>query len=224
MPKITTNFLAILAICFALVVLIELTLFNNGTVFLLIIGAALLYFSLKKKKQYMLWAGLFFLFLAVINLWTLRLLIIGTLIFLLYQYLTKKEQVLEIQKQITSIAQQNQLIGTTNAPTESYQWQDVHIQRFIGDITIDTTETILPPGKSLIVIQQSLGKIRIVVPYEVTIQLKYSTLYGQATCFSYAPKQCVNEQLQFEDGPQDAKRILVIYVTTWIGDVEVQRA
>ncbi|WP_274309622.1 cell wall-active antibiotics response protein LiaF [Solibacillus daqui] len=224
MPKITTDHLAIIVICFALVVLIELTLFNNGTVFLLIIGAALLYFSFKKKKQYLLWAGLFFLFLAVINIWTLRLLIIGTLIFLLYQYLTKKEQVLEIKKHITSIAQQNQLIGTTNAPTESYQWQDVHIQRFIGDITIDATETILPPGKSLIVIQQSLGKIRIVVPYEVTVQLNYSTLYGQATCFSYAPKQCVNEQLQFDDGPQDAKRILVIYVTTWIGDVEVQRA
>ncbi|MCH7321135.1 cell wall-active antibiotics response protein LiaF [Solibacillus sp. MA9] len=224
MPKITTDHLAIIVICFALVVLIELTLFNNGTVFLLIIGAALLYFSFKKKKQYLLWAGLFFLFLAVINIWTLRLLIIGTLIFLLYQYLTKKEQVLEIKKHITSIAQQNQLIGTTNAPTESYQWQDVHIQRFIGDITIDATETILPPGKSLIVIQQSLGKIRIVVPYEVTVQLNYSTLYGQATCFSYAPKQCVNEQLKFDDGPQDAKRILVIYVTTWIGDVEVQRA
>ena len=224
MPKITTDHLAIIVICFALVVLIELTLFNNGTVFLLIIGAALMYFSFKKKKQYLLWAGLFFLFLAVINIWTLRLLIIGTLIFLLYQYLTKKEQVLEIKKHLTSIAEQNQLIGTTNAPTESYQWQDVHIQRFIGDITIDATETILPPGKSLIVIQQSLGKIRIVVPYEVTVQLNYSTLYGQATCFSYAPKQCVNEQLQFEDGPQDAKRILVIYVTTWIGDVEVQRA
>lgn len=224
MQKVTTDHLAIIVICFALVVLIELTLFNNGTVFLLVIGAALLYFSFKKKKQYLLWGGLFFLFLAVINIWTLRLLIIGILIFLLYQYLTKKEQVIEIKNQILSNSKQNQLIGSTGAPTESYQWQDLHIQRVIGDIIIDATETILPSGKSLIVIQQSLGKVRIVVPYEVTVQLKYSTLYGQATYLNYAPKQCVNEQLQFEDGPEDAKRILVIYVTTWIGDVEVQRA
>lgn len=224
MPKITTDHLAIIAICFALVVLIELTLFNNGTVFLLIIGAVFLYFSYKKKKQYYLYAGLFFLFLAVINIWTLRLLIIGTLIFLLYQYLTKKEQVVEIKNHVTTTSQQNQLIGTTNTSSESYHWQDVHIQRFIGDITIDTTETILPQGKSLIVIQQALGKVRVVVPYEVSVQLNYSTLYGQATCFNYTPKQCVNEQLQFEDGSTDAKRVLVIYVTTWIGDVEVQRA
>ena len=224
MPKITTDHLAIIAICFALVVLIELTLFNNGTVFLLIIGAVFLYFSYKKKKQYYLYAGLFFLFLAVINIWTLRLLIIGTLIFLLYQYLTKKEQVVEIKNHVITTSQQNQLIGTTNTSSESYHWQDVHIQRFIGDITIDTTETILPQGKSLIVIQQALGKVRVVVPYEVSVQLNYSTLYGQATCFNYTPKQCVNEQLQFEDGSTDAKRVLVIYVTTWIGDVEVQRA
>ena len=224
MPKITTDHLAIIAICFALVVLIELTLFNNGTVFLLILGAGFLYFSYQKKKHYYLYAGLFFLFLAVLHIWTLRLLIIGTLIFLLYRYVTKKDHVVEIKNPITSSTEQNQLIGTTNPPTESYHWRDIHIQRFIGDITIDTTETILPQGKSLIVIQQALGKVRVVVPYEVKVQLNYSTLYGQATCFNYAHKQCFNEQLQFEDGPQDAKRILVIYVTTWIGDVEVQRA
>ncbi len=224
MPKITTDHLAIIAICFALVVLIELTLFNNGTVFLLILGAIFLYFSYQKKKQYYLYAGLFFLFLAVLHIWTLRLLIIGTLIFLLYRYLTKKEQVVEIKNPLNSSTEQNQLIGTTSPPSESYHWRDIHIQRFIGDITIDTTETILPQGKSLIIIQQALGKVRVVVPYEVSVQLNFSTLYGQAACFNYAHKQCINEQLHFEDGPQDAKRILVIYVTTWIGDVEVQRA
>lgn len=224
MPKITTDHLAIIAICLGLVVLIELTLFNNGTVFLLIIGAVLLYFSFKKKKRYLLWSGLLFLFLAIINIWTLRLLIIGTLGFLLYHYLTKKEQVIEIKNHLELSPEQNQLFGTTNAPNESYVWKDVHIQRFIGDITIDTTETILPTGKSVIVIQQALGKVRVIVPYEVSIQLKYSTLYGQATCLQYAPLQCINEQLDFEDGPADAKRVLVIYVTTWLGDVEVQRA
>ena len=223
MPKITSDQLAIIAISMALVVLIELTLFNNGTVFLLILGALFLFFSFKKKKRYLLWTGLILLFFAIINIWTLRLLIIGVLVFLLYQYLTKKEQVMEIKSHFANTSNQNQLIGTTGAPTESYHWKDVHIQRFIGDITIDTTETILPNGKSIIVIHQSLGKVRVIVPYEVTIQLHYSTLYGEATYLDYAPKQCINEQLHFEDGEMDAKRVLVIYVTSWIGDVEVQR-
>ena len=80
-------------------------------------------------------------------------------------------------------------IGTTTSEEQGYKWQDVHIQRFIGDITIDTTQTILPQGKSIIVIQQAFGKVRVIVPYEVTIQLHYSTLYGEATCLNYAPKQ-----------------------------------
>lgn len=223
MPKITSNQLAIMMISMALVVLIELTLFNNGSVFLLIFGALLLYFSFKKKKQFLLWLGLGFLFLAIINLWTLRLLMIGTLLVVLYQYVTKKEQILEIKNPLNNHTEQNQLIGTTNGASESFQWRDIHIQRFIGDITIDTTETILPHGKSIIVIHQALGKVRIIVPYEVTVQLHYSTLYGEATCLHYAPKQCINEQLNFEDGELDAKRVLVLYVTSWIGDVEVQR-
>lgn len=224
MPKITSDQLAIILISIALIILIELTLFNNGTVFLLVVGVLLLFFSFKKKKQILLWAGLSFLFFAIISLWTLRLLILALLIFTLYKYLTKKEEIIEIKNQLTNItSEQNQLIGTTNAATEAFKWHDMQIQRFIGDITIDATQTILPQGKSVIVIQQSFGKIRIIVPYEVTIQLNYSTFYGEATCLHYAPKQCINEQLQFEDGDLDAKRVLVLYATTWIGDVEVQR-
>ena len=223
MPKITSDQLTIMVISMALVVLIELTLFNNSSVFLLIVGSILLYFSFKRKKQYLFWTALILLFFAVINIWTLRLFIIGTLIFLLYQYLTKKEQIMEIKNQVIDTIGKNKLIGTTGIPTESYQWRDIHIQRFIGDITIDTTETILPHGKSIIVIHQSLGKVRITVPYEVSLQLHYSTLYGEANCLHFSPKQFVNEQVYFEDGDPDAKRVLVLYVTSWIGDVEVQR-
>ena len=85
------------------------------------------------------------------------------------------------------------------------------------------TQTILPHGKSIISIQQSLGKVRVIVPYEVTVKLHYSTLYGEATCFDYHPKRLINEQLSFDNGDSDGKRILVIYVTSWIGDVEVRR-
>lgn len=224
MPKITSDQFAIVIISMALVVLIELTLFNNGTVFLLIVGVLLLFLSFKRKKRFLLWTGLILLFFAIISLWTLRLLIMGLLIFTLYKYLTKKEDIIEIKNHLAPAAsEQNQLFGTTVAATEAYKWRDLQIQRFVGDITIDTTQTILPQGKSVIVIGQSLGKVRIIVPYEVTIELHYSTLYGEATCLDYAPKQCINEQLQFEDGEKDAKRTLTLYVTTWIGDVEVQR-
>jgi lia operon protein LiaF len=224
MPKITSDQFAVLFISIALIILIELTLFNNGTVFLLIFGVLFLFISFKRKKKMYLWLGLAFLFFAVLNLWTLRLVLIGLLIFLLYKYLTKKEAIIELKNQfLNATMEQNMLVGTTSSEEQVYKWQDVHIQRFIGDITVDATQTILPHGKSIIVVQQSFGKIRVIVPYEVTIHLHYSTLYGEATYLNYAPKQSINEHLYFEDGPSDAKRVVVIYVTTWIGDVEVLR-
>lgn len=224
MPKITSNQLAIIMTSIALIILIELTVFNNGSVFLLIAGVALLFYSFKKNKKKSFWIGLSFLFFAILSLWTLRLLIIGILVLILYKSLTKKEELIEIKHPIKHAhTEQNVLIGTTPAAIEGYKWKDLQIQRFIGDITIDVTETILPHGKSVIVISQSLGKVRIIVPYEVTLQLHYTTLYGEVTCFDYAPKQCVNENFYVEDGEPDAKRVLVVYVTTWIGDVEVQR-
>ena len=117
MPKITSDHLAIIMISLALVVLIELTIFNNGTVFLLIIGMLALFFAFKKNKKSLLWIGFAFLFFAIINIWTLRLLIIGTLVFVLYKYLTKKEELIEIKNQLLSAtSEQNQLIGTTTPP------------------------------------------------------------------------------------------------------------
>lgn len=224
MPKITSDQFAIIFITIALIILIELTLFNNGTVFLLIFGVLFIFLSFKRKKKIYLWLGLAFLFFAVLNLWTLRLALIGLLIFLLYKYTTKKEDILELKNHFfNGPVEKNKLVGTTTSEEQSYKWHDVQIQRFIGDITIDVTQTILPQGKSVIVAQQLFGKVRIIIPYEVTIQLHYSTLYGEASCLHYAPKQYINEQLFFEDGLTDAKRIIVIYVTTWIGDVEVQR-
>ena len=224
MPKITSDQFAIVFISIALIILIELTIFNNGTVFLLIFGVLFLFLSFKKKKKIYLWLGLAFLFFAILNLWTLRLVLIGLLVFLLYKYMTKKEDIIELKnRSLNATVEQNTLVGTTTSEEQAYKWQDIHIQRFIGDITIDTTQTILPQGKSIIVIGQSFGKVRVIVPYEVTIQLHYSTLYGEATCLNYAPKQSINEKLYFEDGPSDAKRVVVIYATTWIGDVEVQR-
>lgn len=226
MSKISSDQLAVIAISFVLVILVELTLFNNGSVFLLIAGLALVVYSFKKKKtkQIPLWLGITLLFLAIITLWTLRLLIIGVLVFVLYKYLTKKEEQIEIFKHpLNEQLQSNKLVGTTLAETEAFQWRDIQIQRFIGDITLDVTQTILPHGKSFISIQQALGKVRVIVPYEVTVKLHYSTLYGEITCFDHHPKRLINEQLSFDNGDSDAKRVLVIYITSWIGDVEVQR-
>jgi len=223
--KISTDQLTYIVIGFVIIVLVELSFFNNGGVVLLIIGALLLYFHFKTQKRFLLWIGALFLLLALLNLWTLRLFILGTLIYLMYKQFTKSVEFITFtQPPLNATVERKKLIGMTPPAEEAYEWKDVQIQRLLGDITIDVTETILPAGKSFISIQQAIGNVRILVPYEVQVRLHYTTIYGEACCMNAAPKRLINEQLQFEDGYDAAKRTLVIYVASWIGDVEVQRA
>lgn len=107
---------------------------------------------------------------------------------------------------------------------EAFKWQDVQIQRLAGDITIDTTQTILPTGTSIITIRQGIGKVQIYIPYEIPFRLHYTTLFGEIKCLHVGPQRLLNESVSFSDGnPEDAKRTLVIHVATWLGDLEVLR-
>ncbi|MEO4053301.1 cell wall-active antibiotics response protein LiaF [Solibacillus sp. CAU 1738] len=224
MTKFTTDQFTFFLLSLLLIMLIEITLFNNGAVINLIIGACFIYFGLKRKRKYMFYIGGFFIFIALLTLWSLRLYIIALIAYLLYKQITKKEEIIEVTNRgWTSSTKANTFIGTTAAPLDAYKWEDVQIQRFVGDIVIDTTQTILPAGKSIISIQQTIGKIQVLVPYEVTVRLHYTTFYGEAICMHEASKRLVNESLLFEDGQTNEKRILVIFVSTWFGDVEVSR-
>ena len=120
--------------------------------------------------------------------------------------------------------EKNELIGNTSSPLDNYKWEDIHMQKFIGDVSLDLTDTILPAGTSVITIRQSIGKVTIVLPYEIPFRIQYSTILGEAKILGKNPKRLINEKLIFEDGEaQDAKRKLVIHVATWLGDVEVIR-
>lgn len=226
MNRFSTDHLTFISLAILLIVFVELTIFNNGGAFLLIIGALLLYYSFSKNKRSFFWLGSFFIFLALLTVWSLRLLIVGVLIYLLYKHFKNEQKIVTINTQEfeASTLQKNELFGNSSTPFENYKWQDVHIQRFLGDITIDTTETILPTGTSVITIRQSIGKVTIVLPYEIPFRLQYSTVLGEAKLLGNASKRLVNEQLIFEEGnPNDAKRKLIIHVATWLGDVEVIR-
>lgn len=224
MNRLSTDLLTFITITVLLIVFVELTIFNNGGAFLLIIGALLLYYSFSKNKKMFFWIGCLFIFFAILSVWSLRLLIVGILIYLLYKHITKEQKTVTIDSQLEPTAlKKNNLFGSISTPLEQYKWEDIHIQKLIGDITIDATETILPTGTSVISIRQSIGKVTIVLPYEIPFRIQYSTILGEAK-FLGKSKRLINEKLVFEDGqPEDAKRKLIIHVATWLGDVEVIR-
>ncbi len=225
MNRFSTNQLTFIAIAVFLIVFVELTIFNNDSTFLIIFGSLLLYYSFSKRKKYLFWSGCALLFLAILSIWSLRLLIVGVLIYILYKHMTKEQKVVTINtKELVAKIENNNLIGNTASPLDSYKWEDIQIQKFIGDISLDLTDTILPAGTSVITIRQSIGKVTIVLPYEIPFRLQYSTILGEAKILGNNSKRLINEKLIFEDGEaQDAKRKLVIHVATWLGDVEVIR-
>lgn len=224
MNRLTTNQFTILFLSFAIILLFELAFFNGGELFLLILAAGFLYFAYTQKQKYTLILGLFFLLLAVLSLWTLRLIPILLISYVLYKYLKTEPQPTPIKPkpQKTFGTVKNTLIDAFETDKE-YKWQDLQLQKLAGTITIDTTETILPTGRSFIAINQAFGKTTILVPYEVTIELHYSTLYGEATILHAPPQRLINEKLAVKEGVEDAKRSLVIYVASCFSDLEVQR-
>ncbi|UED81556.1 cell wall-active antibiotics response protein LiaF [Lysinibacillus sp. CD3-6] len=225
MQNFTTNKLTFWVLCFFLLVFVELTIFNNGGAFCLIIGAILLYLSFSKNIRFLKWTGIFFIAISLFTMWSLRLFIVILLLYMLYQYLQRENEPKIVTLEFEKLpASKNELFGTIPAPVDAYKWQDVQIQRLAGDITIDTTQTILPAGQSLVTIRQGIGKVQIYVPYEIPFRLHYTTLFGDFTCLQGSPQRLMNESIVFSDGnPEDAKRTLVIHVATWLGDLEVLR-
>ncbi len=225
MQNFTTNKLTFWVLCFFLLVFVELTIFNNGGAFCLLIGAVLLYLSFSKNKRFLKWTGIFFIAIALFTMWSLRLFIVILLLYMLYQYLQRENEPKIVTLEFDKLpATKNELFGTIPAPEDAYKWQDVQIQRLAGDITIDTTQTVLPAGLSLVTIRQGIGKVQIYVPYEIPFRLHYTTLFGDFTCLQGHPQRLLNESIVFSDGnPEDAKRTLVIHVATWLGDLEVLR-
>ncbi|QCR32057.1 cell wall-active antibiotics response protein LiaF [Lysinibacillus sp. SGAir0095] len=225
MNRFNTNQLTFIVIAILLIVFVELTIFGNDSTFLIIIGAILLYYSFSKSKKYLFWSGCFLIFIAILSIWSLRLLIVGVLIYILYKHVTKEQKVVNFNTQELEVKlEKNELVGNTSSPLDNYKWEDIHMQKFIGDVSLDLTDTILPAGTSVITIRQSIGKVTIVLPYEIPFRIQYSTILGEAKILGKNPKRLINEKLIFEDGEaQDAKRKLVIHVATWLGDVEVIR-
>jgi len=226
LTSFTTKQMISLFFLLVLIVFVELTIFNNGGALFLIIGAFLLYRSFSKGKKIYFWLGAFFIFLAVLALWSLRFFIVCLLIYILFKQTTSRQKEVKIDAGHPEFGtiQKNELILPSSWPMENYKWQDLLLQNFLGDFTVDVTETVLPAGTSVITIRQGIGKVRIILPYEIPFRLQYSTLIGEAKILDYPPKRLWNEKLTFEDGnPDESKRKLVIHVAAWLGDVEVNR-
>jgi len=230
MTHFSTNKLTMLAVTAFLLIFIEETFFENGSIMFAILGAFFIYISMRKRRKWLFWGGVFCIAIALMSMWSLRIIVVATLIYVLWQM--KKGDPIQISfaKPVSTQAIdqpiKNKFFSFQSTPLQSYEWQDVHIQSFVGDLHIDTTQTVLPKGTSLISIRQGFGKIRIIVPYEVPVRLHYNTFVGEAKCFGTNFPRVWHDTITLRDGYEhieEASAELIITVSTFFGDVEVIR-
>lgn len=232
MRQFDTNKMTFWIVAFTLLVFIEAAFLHNGNIIFLLLGGGFLYFGMKRRSKWIALLGIIFIILALLNLWSLRVLIFATFAYLLYQLWkgvpadTIMRPLKELQNVTPNGIWKNKLFSIQSTPFSSYEWEDVHIQGFFGDIHVDVTDTVLPKGTSLIAVRQGLGRVKIDLPYEIPVRIHYTTLLGEARIFDISPKRMINETLHYQDGYDSSQRDaaeLIISITTWIGDFEVRR-
>lgn len=225
--KISVYILALLAIAF-----VESMLFSNGNFIFLLLGWGFLDYGYRKREKWTAITGIIFIVIALLTLWSVRLLILAIVLYIilkLWKGTPANEVFGDLQKPRERRSQglwRNRLFSIQSTPFSTYEWEDVHMQGFFGDVHVDVTDTVLPKGASFISIRQIFGKVLIELPYDIPVRIHYATLYGEAELPGQVPGQLFNETVQAQDGyetkrPNDPE--LIISLFTWIGDVEVRR-
>ncbi|KIL48280.1 cell wall-active antibiotics response protein LiaF [Jeotgalibacillus soli] len=223
--------------------LIEVSFFDGGKLFSLFFSVLFIYFGRAKFHRLygkiLFGLGIISLAVGVITMFTIRFLLIALAIYWIREYLQSRkypkvialaieEQRDELRTEELKFERQklliNKWVGNQQTPSSSYEWQDIHIQNGIGDTTIDLSNTVLPKGESVISIRSSIGKITLLVPYELDIALRHSAVIGNASLFHHMPTRLWNESVQYEtEQYREAAQKVKVVTSVWIGDIEVKR-
>lgn len=232
MKHLDTNKMTFWIVAFLLLIFVEAIFLSNGNIIFLLLGAGLVYYGFKKRSKWMTFLGIFFIIMALLTLWSLRMLLLVGFIYVLFNLWkgVPAGQIMrplqEFQKETPNGIWKNKWFSIQASPFSSYEWEDVQIQGFFGDIHVDVTDTVLPKGTSFIAIRQGFGRIKIDLPYEIPVRIHYNTLFGEARILDISPKRMINETLHYKEG-YDAdigdRSELIISLSTWIGDIEVGR-
>ncbi|WP_165967261.1 cell wall-active antibiotics response protein LiaF [Jeotgalibacillus sp. S-D1] len=225
-------------------VLIEILFFKSGTIFSLFFAALLIYFGRKNFHRFlgkiMLGVGLISLTFTILSMFTLKLIVIALVVYWIGDYFKSKKEpgyiapvvheqangeknteVLTFKRQQLLL---NKWIGHQHTPHAIYEWEDIQLQNGVGDVVIDLSNTVLPSGESVISIRSGVGKVTILVPYELDVGIRHSAILGTASVFQFQSTRLWNESVSFNsefyaDAPQKVK----ILTSVWVGDLEVKR-
>ncbi|WP_162297886.1 cell wall-active antibiotics response protein LiaF [Halalkalibacillus sediminis] len=244
--KVNSEIVNAIIIIAIILVAIEIVLFDGGLVVSLGISAILIYLGYQRYERQsgkiFFWIGVVTAIISILNMMVVKFILIAIIGYFIYYYYESRKQPKTVrpsfstneaddenladsdkfQKDSTLLRQS--LISHQKTPDEPYPWRDIHITGVFGDRTVDLTETFLPEDDAIISIRHGLGKIQVLVPYEIEVSVHHSTLLGEVTIFNEKLGRVVNETIAYQTEDFDLGQPRVKIMTSLIfGRLEVVR-
>ncbi len=232
----TVNGLLIIGV---ILILLEVSL-NGGLLFLLILSAAFVYMGRKRlprtSGKVFLGLGIFFFLTTVMNMVVVKFFLLVLLVYLGFQFYQSKQKPKKIRPVLEkpSVSEegmvhqkpllQNKWSGRQKTHDHVYEWNDINIQAGFGETIIDLSYTVLPKGESVIMIRNFVGKVQILIPYELEVNIQHSAMIGSATLLQHEEPGVFNQVLSYKtNGYDDATEKVKLVTSMFAGDLEVKR-
>lgn len=241
--KVKSEYISWIFLIGAIILFLEFTFFNRGLIFSFLVNIGMIFLGRKwmpkSKGKVLFWLGIALLIISIFSMITVRFFMLAILVHFIIQYVQSKKKPAYIKPEINeqsgiSLDKEplikkeplfsNQLFGQQKTPEHGYEWRDINIQTGIGDTIIDLSYTVLPKGETVIFIRNSIGNIRVLVPYDVEICVNHSAMAGSTDILEFEGSKVFNENLQLQTpGFETAEQRIKIFTSLFIGDLEVKR-
>ncbi|WP_442598024.1 cell wall-active antibiotics response protein LiaF [Neobacillus sp. D3-1R] len=240
--KTKSDYISWMMIIGAVILLLEVTFFNNGLIFSLFISSAMVYLGRKAMPQkfgkFLFWGGIIIFSASVFHMITFRFLLLAILIHFVIQFagskrnpkvyspVVKMEEEPKPSEQIISRKPLfgNMFFGQQRTPDHVYEWNDINIQTGVGDSVIDLSYTVLPKGETVIFIRNFIGNVQIYVPYDYEVSIHHSVLMGSTTVFEHQESKMFNQVFHLQTPVYEkAEQKVKILTSVFFGDIEVKR-
>ena len=242
--QVNTDYISWIFLIGLVLLIMELVFFDGGLIYSLALSIGCLFIGKKKYHRKigktLFFIGLFSTVIVVLNMFVFKLFLLVILAYVLYGFYLSKQNPEKVPLRLveptlvteegkeqlikTDYLFSNKLIGSQQTKKSVYEWNNVNIQRGIGDVVIDLSNTILPKGETIISIRSMVGNLKILIPYDVEVNLHHSVVVGRAVIFQNHEKRMYNQIISCQtEGFHTAVQKVTIITSVFIGNIEVNR-
>ncbi|RFU69142.1 cell wall-active antibiotics response protein [Peribacillus saganii] len=223
-----------------IVLVLEISFFDGGLIFSLLISAGCIYIGRKKRGRtigsVLFWLGVIMAVVTVMNMMAFKFFIMAILAYILFLYIQSRKEPEKVEPTVKKPVDKpldmvikkpllgNKLFGHGKTPDHVYEWNDINIQTGIGDTVIDLSNTVLPKGEAIISIRSFIGNIKIFIPYEMEVSVHHSVLAGTAEILQHQEKRIFNQNMSVQTPDyENAEQKVKILTSLISGNLEVKR-